>query len=183
METKRRFFQDPGTSFFLFGPRGTGKTTWLRTRLPHALFLDLLSPEVHRLYSARPERLRHLPEGNPDKTIVVIDDFFDAGVFRSLWPAGPLDRPQEIDGAALEGLVAQHLRAWNAYRGDQHNLYFWRTRSGNEVDFVVYGPDGLWALEVKNAAAVHPGDLRGLRAFREDYPEARCACCTEGPSG
>jgi uncharacterized protein len=36
---------------------------------------------------------------------------FDAGVFRSLRPRGSLDRPEEIDGAALEGLVAQHLRA------------------------------------------------------------------------
>src|SRR5881227_1622398 len=42
--------------------------------------------------------------------------FFDAGVYRSLRPAGPLDRPEEIEGAVLEGLVAQHLRAWIAYR-------------------------------------------------------------------
>ena len=34
--------------------------------------------------------------------------FFDTGVFRSLRPGGPLDRPSEIDGAALEGLVASH---------------------------------------------------------------------------
>jgi len=40
---------------------------------------------------------------------------FDTGVFRSLRPRGPLDRPEEIDGQALEGLVAQHLRAWIAY--------------------------------------------------------------------
>ena len=37
--------------------------------------------------------------------------FFDAGVFRSLRPRGPLDSAVEIDGHALEGLVAQHLRA------------------------------------------------------------------------
>jgi predicted AAA+ superfamily ATPase len=35
---------------------------------------------------------------------------FDAGVFRSLRPRGPLDRPEEIDGQALEGLVGQHLK-------------------------------------------------------------------------
>lgn len=44
--------------------------------------------------------------------------FFDTGVFRTVRPKGTLDRPEEIDGAALEGLIAQHLRAWNAYRGD-----------------------------------------------------------------
>ena len=105
---------------------------------------------------------------------------FDAGVFRSLRPSGPLDRPAEIDGAALEGLVAQHLRAWNAYGKDRHSLYYWRTRAGNEVDFVVYGPDGLWALEVKNARNIRSKDLSGLRAFVKDYPEARAGLLYRG---
>ena len=52
---------------------------------------------------------------------------FDAGVFRSLRPKGPLDRPEEIDGQALEGLVAQHLRAWAAYSRHDVDLFYWRT--------------------------------------------------------
>jgi predicted AAA+ superfamily ATPase len=98
--------------------------------------------------------------------------YFDSGVFRSVRPAGPLDAPQEIEGAALEGLVAQHLRAWNAYRGGECNLYFWRTKSGNEVDFVVYGPETFCAIETKNTSKIHPKVLKGLLAFKEDYPEA-----------
>lgn len=43
--------------------------------------------------------------------------YFDAGVYRSLRPAGPLDRSEEIEGMALEGLIAQHLRAWVANCG------------------------------------------------------------------
>lgn len=39
--------------------------------------------------------------------------YFDTGVFRSIRPKGPLDSPDEINGAALEGLVFQHLRAWS----------------------------------------------------------------------
>jgi predicted AAA+ superfamily ATPase len=96
---------------------------------------------------------------------------FDAGVFRSLRPRGPLDVASEIDGAALEGLVAQHLRAWVAYRGDDAALYFWRTRAGSEVDFIVYGAAGFWGIEVKNTHTVRSADLRGLRALRADYPE------------
>ena len=99
--------------------------------------------------------------------------WFDAGVFRSIRPAGPLDRPAEIDGAALEGLVAQHLRAWIDYGHADLQLHFWRTKSGTEVDFVVYGKDGFWAIEVKNAGTVHDADLRGLAAFGEDFPEAK----------
>ena len=99
--------------------------------------------------------------------------FFDTGIYRANRPAGPLDSPGDIDGAALEGLVAQHLRAWCAYSSDGHSLSFWQTRSGLEVDFVVYGAEGLFAVEVKNTGAVRPQDLRGLRAFGLDYPESR----------
>ena len=67
---------------------------------------------------------------------------FDAGIFQALRPRGPLDRPEEIHGAGLEGLVAQHLRAWNGYSREKYELAFWRTRSQLEVDFVVYGPKG-----------------------------------------
>ena len=79
----------------------------------------------------------------------------------------------DIDGAALEGLVAQHLRAWCDYSAGEHRLHYWQTRSKVEVDFVVYGADGLHAVEVKNSQQVRPEDLRGLRAFGEDYPESR----------
>ncbi len=100
--------------------------------------------------------------------------FFDSGVFRSLRPHGPLDHPQEIDGAALEGLVAQHLRAWIAYRAKDEQLFFWRTRSGAEVDFVIYGASGLTAIEVKNSAQIRPEDLRALRSIQEDYRRTQC---------
>lgn len=97
---------------------------------------------------------------------------FDTGVFRALRPTGPLDLTSEIDGAALEGLIAQHLCAWRDYTHQPHKIYYWRTRAGVEVDFIVYGPLGLWAIEVKNAAKVHPQDLKSLLAFLQDYPSA-----------
>ena len=46
--------------FFLFGPRGTGKSTWLRAALPDAVRVDLLAPAQQRQFAARPERLREL---------------------------------------------------------------------------------------------------------------------------
>ena len=344
MEKLTRFLRPPDHSFFLFGPRGTGKTTWLRQTFPDALVVDLLKPVDFRTLSARPERLAEMVLGFPGEVVVldevqrapellnvvhdliesgparrfvltgssarklrrggvdllagravvrtlhpfmaaeypsfaldpalergliplvvdasdpgdvlsayaslyidqevrvegwvrdigdfsrfleaisfshgqalnlanvareceverrtvagyldVLEDlllcfrvpvftkrarrttaahpkfyFFDTGVFRSLRPKGPLDRPQEIDGAALEGLVAQHLRAFCAYSSKTFDLFYWRTRSGVEVDFVLYGEAGFWAVEVKNARDVKREDLRGLKAFRQDYPE------------
>lgn len=98
--------------------------------------------------------------------------FFDTGVFRANRPSGPLDAPQEIDGLALEGLVAQHLRAWCDYSAGNHSLHYWQTRSQVEVDFVIYGEMGVFAVEVKNSRQVRPDDLRALKHFAEDYPQS-----------
>ncbi len=98
--------------------------------------------------------------------------FFDAGVFRANRPAGSLDAPAEIDGAALEGLVGQHLNAWCDYSQGNHRLYYWQTRTKVEIDFVVYGETYFHAVEVKNSGKVRPEDLRGLKKFGEDFPES-----------
>jgi len=342
-----RLLKIPKNSFFLFGPRGIGKTTWLNNEIKNSLFIDLLQPDQFRMLTAKPERLKELAYGNPGKKAIIIDEvqrapellnvvhslieekkgyqfvltgssarklkrsgvdllagrvlnmtlhpfmaaelrdkfdfekalsrgliplvtmsddpdkvlssyaalyvreevqmeglvrniggflrflevvsfshgavlnisnvarecgierkviesyisiledlflacrikvftkravratvqhpkfyYFDAGVFRSLRPKGALDRPEEIDGAALEGLVLQHLIAWNAYSGAGNSIHYWRSRSGTEVDFIVYGPNVFMAIEVKNTACIRNEDLRALRSFKEEYPEA-----------
>jgi predicted AAA+ superfamily ATPase len=105
---------------------------------------------------------------------------FDAGVYHVLRPKGPLDRAEEIQGAALEGLIASHLQAWNDYSADKYTLAFWRTRAGLEVDFIVYGENGFWAIEVKNAKKISSIDTRGLEAFLEDYPMAKAILLYRG---
>ena len=342
-----RLYRPPAASYFLFGPRGTGKSTWLQARYAGALWIDLNDPENTRFYAAGPERLRATIAANPRRRPIVIDEvqrvpellpvvhqlidldkslvfvltgssarklrrtgvdllagrallttmhpflaaelgdsfdldqaltfgtlplivdaddpantlrtyaalyvreevqaeglvrnvggfsrfldavsfshaavlnasnvarecqverkvvtgylgvlqdlllaftlpvftrrarrrmsahpkfyLVDAGLFRSLRSIGPFDPPEELAGAALEGLVAEHLRTWIAYAKTRDTLSYWRTRSGSEVDFVLYGESGLYALEVKNSSTLHPGDLNGLRAFAQDYPEA-----------
>ena len=347
METITRFFRVEAQSFFLLGPRGTGKSTFVRANFPDALYIDLLQPDLYRSLLARPERLREMVHGNPGAPTIVLDEiqkvpqlldvvhalmeedrrrrfvltgssprklkrdgadmlagrallkrmhpfvagelgkafslpgalrhgmipvvvgspdpeatlqsyvdlylreeiqaegltrnignftrfleaasfshgsqltvsnisrecgverktvegylsilegllltfrvpvftrkakratvshpkfyFFDTGLYNALRPKGPLDRPEEIGGATLEGLVAQHLLAWIDHRRPDVALNYWRTRSGNEVDFVLYGKNLFRAIEVKNAATVHSADLRGLKTFGEDYPQA-----------
>lgn len=97
---------------------------------------------------------------------------FDAGIYYHLRPRGPLDSPDEVAGTALEGLVLQHLRAWCDYADDRLDCYFWRTRGGSEVDFIVYGENNFHAVEVKTTSQVHPQSLRALKAFTSDYPES-----------
>ncbi len=100
--------------------------------------------------------------------------FFDVGVYRTLRPKGPLDNPEEIDGPSLETLVFQELRANNHYLNLGYSIYFWRTSSGEEVDFVLYGERGLIAIEVKRANLLRSRDFDSLNEFRADYPMAKC---------
>ena len=99
--------------------------------------------------------------------------FFDAGVYRAIRPRGPLDIDAEIDGAALETLVLQELTAIDSALQLRYDIHFWRTGAGAEVDFVLYGERGFLAIEVKRASNFRSEDLKSLRLFREDYPEAR----------
>ena len=346
MEYLQRFFKVPEESFFLFGPRGTGKSTWLKRHFSDALYIDLLATDILREFIAWPERLLPAVAAHPDKKLVIIDEiqkapellsivhkliegdkslrfiltgssarklkrtgvdllagravkktlhpfmaaemgntfdlnsalrygtvpivtasgnpgrilktyidiylneevkqegmvrtigdftrflsaaalshgqlltvsnvaqdcqvkrktvegyftiledlligstipvfsrraqravvshpkfyFFDTGVFHSLRPRGPVDTPEEITGAALEGLVLQHLRAWIDYSEIDASIFFWRNRSGSEVDFILYGENLFPAINVKASHRVKSEHLRGLDSFRRDYPQ------------
>lgn len=100
--------------------------------------------------------------------------FFDVGVYRILRPRGILDSSAEIEGLALEGLIAQHLRSWVLSQTEPHSLSYWRTETKLEVDFVIYGPRGFFGIEVKRSANLGPDDIRGMLAFKQEYPEAEC---------
>ncbi len=64
----------PERSFFLFGPRGTGKTTWLRQRLPHARWYDLVRDRELLRLMRQPETFTLEVEAAPADTWIVIDE-------------------------------------------------------------------------------------------------------------
>lgn len=99
--------------------------------------------------------------------------YFDVGIYQHLRPKGPLDSSPLIGGVALETLVYQELKAINDYFRFEYNLYFWRTADQQEVDFILYGPKGLIAIEVKSSKTIHSSDLKSLQLFKEEYPIAR----------
>ncbi|MFA6549048.1 MAG: AAA family ATPase, partial [Candidatus Margulisiibacteriota bacterium] len=58
-------------SFFLFGPRGIGKTTWVKATFPLALYVDLLEAEIFNDLLADPQRIENLiPKGFSDWVII-----------------------------------------------------------------------------------------------------------------
>jgi len=70
----KRLLQRPDRSFFLFGPRGTGKSTWLHQALPNALSLDLLDASLYLELSREPHRLEALISNQKQGTWIILDE-------------------------------------------------------------------------------------------------------------
>jgi len=99
--------------------------------------------------------------------------YFDPGVFRAIRPMGPYDQPQELGGICLETLVYQQISSINDLMELGYKLYYFRTANGVEVDFVLYGERGIVGVEVKLNSHFNDTMIRGLKKFRQDYPEAK----------
>jgi predicted AAA+ superfamily ATPase len=67
-----RFINPPkAKSFFMFGPRGTGKTTWVKSTFPKAAYIDLLEAELFNDLTANPQRLSNfIPQDFKDWVII-----------------------------------------------------------------------------------------------------------------
>lgn len=79
-----------------------------------------------------------------------------------------LGRPE---GAHLENAVLLDLLAWREGQREAAEILYWRTASGEEVDFVIETGGTLVPIEVKATTRPRPSDAKGLRAFREEYPD------------
>lgn len=98
--------------------------------------------------------------------------FFDVGIPNYLLRRMPLRKGTAEYGHALEHLVCQELKAYLSYRGNAKPLSYWHTLDNRyEVDFII--GDAEVAVEVKSSSEVSSSDTKGLRAFSEEYPEAR----------
>jgi len=70
----KRLLKVPDRSFFLFGPRGVGKTTWLKSVLAEAVYFDLLESSLFLELSQNPDHLGPLVGEQPENSWVVIDE-------------------------------------------------------------------------------------------------------------
>ena len=69
-----RLLSPPDRSFFLFGPRGVGKSTWLKDSLPQAKFLDLLDSSLYLELFRDPSRLGALIGVSAVNDWIVLDE-------------------------------------------------------------------------------------------------------------
>jgi predicted AAA+ superfamily ATPase len=105
---------------------------------------------------------------------------FDVGVANYLARRQPRLGSAEF-GKSFEHYLLMELRAYQAYKDPELAITFWRTSTGQEVDFIL--GDKELAIEIKGSRRVHEGDLRSLRALKEDGPLKRClvVCLEEEP--
>jgi len=92
-----RLLQPPARqSFFLFGPRGTGKTAWVRRTFPDAPYFDLLDAAVYTRLLASPDQLaERIPKDH--RGWVVVDEVQTR--------CGPPRRGRHPHGAAMNRLA------------------------------------------------------------------------------
>ena len=97
--------------------------------------------------------------------------YFDLGLTNYLLRRRDLLPGSPEYGKAFEHFIVQELLAWKQYTNSRHELTYWRTASGFEVDIIL--GDGLAAIEIKSAREIHSHHLKGLKAFAEEHPETR----------
>lgn len=97
--------------------------------------------------------------------------FFDTGVANYIAGFDTLHRDSSEFGKSFEHFIAMELRAFLDYRRLRHELCYWRSSTGLEVDFVV---GSELAIEVKASQRVDTKDLKGLRAIKEEGSLLQC---------
>lgn len=141
IERRLRIKLPPGRSAFLWGPRKTGKTWWLKAGFPDALYLDLLKTDVFAEYAARPALLR---ERHGDRRgLIVIDEVQMAPALLNEVHWLIENRPLSflLTGSSARKLRRGHanLLGGRARRHSMHPLTFAETRGFNLEEVMVSG--------------------------------------------
>jgi hypothetical protein len=108
---------------------------------------------------------------NPTTGLVKSRKLYWSDCGLAAWLAGIRSR-QDLSsrmdqGFWLEQAIFQSLQGWRALDSTSRRLYFWRDRSGREVDFVLEKNGVLVALEIKAASQVTLSDVAGIKAFQQ----------------
>ena len=130
--------------------------------------VSLPQPTVHRYLNLLETsyQLVRLPAYavNRTKRLIKTPKFYwgDTGI--AVYLAGT-----EPSGAHLENLVLHDLLAWRDARVERAEVLYWRTASGEEVDFVIETGGRVLPVEVKATSTPRLRDAAALRAFRAEY--------------
>ena len=153
----------PKRSAFLWGPRKTGKTFWLRQTYPRQVRIDLLQTDVFGEYAARPALLR---ERYPDhRGLILIDEVqMVPDLLNEVhWLMENRGASFLLTGSSARKLRRRHanLLGGRAWRYTLHPLTFLETEGFD-----------LEAVMVSGLLPPHflsPDPVRDLRSYVADY--------------
>lgn len=97
--------------------------------------------------------------------------YFDVGIANFLLKRSRLRPGSPEFGHAFEHFIIQEIIAYHGYSEKSGNISYWRTTSGYEVDVII--GDAEVAIEIKSSEEVQSRHTRGLKAFSEEFPDAR----------
>jgi predicted AAA+ superfamily ATPase len=101
--------------------------------------------------------------------------FFDVGVTNAMASTFGETLSPAVRGQRFESFFLGQILAKIAHLQSDLRVYFWRTHTGSEVDFILVNQDRpVAALEIKAREHLHPADTAGLRSFLNDYPTVPC---------
>ncbi len=94
--------------------------------------------------------------------------FFDTGVANALASRWQLKQGTTEYGKALEHLIFTEIKAAIDYLKTDTKMFYWRSLSKFEVDFVLKTGISTFGIEVKGSRHVASTDEKGLLALNED---------------
>lgn len=97
--------------------------------------------------------------------------YFDVGIVNYLLKRKSLQPGSADFGKAFEHLIIQEIIAYLSYSENDNQLSYWRTSSGFEVDAVI--GKAKVAIEIKSSKEVQSKHIKGLKVFKDEFPEAR----------
>ena len=77
----------------------------------------------------------------------------------------------DYTGSIFESMIYLHLHVLTQLMAPRARIYFWRTSTGKEVDFVIEWGRKLIAVEVKFSDQARYADISGIQLFIDEYPE------------
>ncbi len=78
-------------------------------------------------------------------------------------------------GSIFETFIFQQLRVWTSLQIPKSRLFYWRTVTGKEIDFVIECGQKIIGIEVKSTPDVRFRDIENLAIFLEEYRDLAVA--------
>jgi uncharacterized protein len=132
------------------------------------------SPTVKDYFQILEDTLtgRFLPsfQKKPKRRVIQAPKFyyFDLGIVNYLLKRGQIKKGSEAFGNVFEHFIYQEIYAHSHYTGIQYPIYYWRTASQIEIDFVL--GDHEVAVEVKSTENATLRHTKGLQRFSDKTP-------------